>query len=61
MHHNCEDKRATSFLSLYAFKPIIIFYLTQAALSTSEVEFEYAISLDFKIMQMCNRNVVGAV
>lgn len=50
MHHICEDKRATSFLSLYAFKPIIIFYLTQAALSTSEVEFEYAISLDFKIM-----------
>lgn len=50
MHHNRKDKRASSFLSLYAFKPIIIFYLTQAALSTSEVEFEYAISLDFKIM-----------
>lgn len=52
MPHNREDERATSFLSLYAFKTIIIFYLP---LSTSEVQFEYAISLDFEIMQMCNR------
>ncbi len=31
MHHNRKDKRASSFLSLYAFKPIIIFYLTGCA------------------------------
>lgn len=50
MHHNRKDKWASSFLSLYAFKPIVIFYITRAALPTSEVEFEYAISLDSKIM-----------
>ncbi len=30
--------------------PILIFNITRSALSTSEVEFEYAISLDSKIM-----------